>query len=81
VRVAAWLREATSPGSDGEPLGRPLATGRTELEHPGVKLHLYGKQSARKGRKMGHLTALAETSEEALEQVLAARSALLQSTR
>ncbi len=26
-----------------------------------VKLHLYGKETARPGRKMGHLTALAET--------------------
>ena len=27
---------------------------------PGVKLHLYGKAVTAKGRKMGHLTALAE---------------------
>ncbi len=43
---------------------------------PNVKLHLYGKAVARKGRKMGHLTALAESIEEAQEQVLAARAAL-----
>src|SRR5207237_1943311 len=30
---------------------------------PSVKLHLYGKATARAGRKMGHLTALAATSE------------------
>jgi 5-(carboxyamino)imidazole ribonucleotide synthase len=44
--------------------------------HPDVKLHLYGKADARPGRKMGHLTALARTPEEALEQVVAAREAL-----
>jgi 5-(carboxyamino)imidazole ribonucleotide synthase len=30
---------------------------------PGVKLHLYGKLSARPGRKMGHLTALGTESD------------------
>ncbi len=43
---------------------------------PDVKLHLYGKASARPGRKMGHLTALAPTREEARERALAARRAL-----
>jgi 5-(carboxyamino)imidazole ribonucleotide synthase len=43
---------------------------------PGVKLHLYGKQSPRKGRKMGHLTALAPTVEAAVANVLTARRAI-----
>lgn len=43
---------------------------------PGVKLHLYGKQQARPGRKMGHLTALAGTTAEAERLVRAARAAL-----
>jgi 5-(carboxyamino)imidazole ribonucleotide synthase len=43
---------------------------------PGVKLHLYGKAHPRPGRKMGHLTALAETPEAARDLVLAAREAL-----
>jgi 5-(carboxyamino)imidazole ribonucleotide synthase len=46
------------------------------LATPGVKLHLYGKQSARPGRKMGHLTTLAPTVDEALANVLLARRAL-----
>jgi 5-(carboxyamino)imidazole ribonucleotide synthase len=41
-----------------------------------VKLHLYGKQEARRGRKMGHLTALAETGEEAARVVRQARENL-----
>ncbi len=44
---------------------------------PEVKLHLYGKTEARRGRKMGHLTALAPTAEEARRRVLAARDALV----
>ena len=44
---------------------------------PEVKLHLYGKLAARRGRKMGHLTALAATPEEAARIVRAARSALV----
>ena len=46
------------------------------LAVPGVSLHLYGKAEPRPGRKMGHLTALAETPEAALELVRAARAAL-----
>jgi len=41
-----------------------------------VKLHLYGKQDPRPGRKMGHLTALADTPAEAARLALAAREAL-----
>lgn len=36
------------------------------LRHPQAKLHLYGKAEARRGRKMGHVTCLASTLEEAL---------------
>lgn len=43
---------------------------------PGVKLHLYGKAEARPGRKMGHLTALADTPGEAARIARAARAAL-----
>jgi 5-(carboxyamino)imidazole ribonucleotide synthase len=43
---------------------------------PEVKLHLYGKADARPGRKMGHLTALARTPEEALAKVMRAREVL-----
>jgi 5-(carboxyamino)imidazole ribonucleotide synthase len=46
------------------------------LDHSDVKLHLYGKAEPRPGRKMGHLTALADTPRQAVERVLAARSSL-----
>jgi 5-(carboxyamino)imidazole ribonucleotide synthase len=42
----------------------------------GAHLHLYGKREPRPGRKMGHLTALGATPDEAEARVLAARAAL-----
>jgi len=36
------------------------------LEHSNVKLHLYGKQEARPGRKMAHYNVVAESINEAL---------------
>lgn len=42
----------------------------------GVKLYLYGKADPRPGRKMGHLTALADTPAEAARRARAARDAL-----
>jgi 5-(carboxyamino)imidazole ribonucleotide synthase len=46
------------------------------LGHPGVKLHLYGKSEARQGRKMGHVTCLAGTLEEALALARSVREEL-----
>ena len=46
------------------------------LAVPGVRLHLYEKLKPRKGRKMGHLSAVGATAEEAVERVLRARAAL-----
>ena len=42
---------------------------------PAAKLHLYGKLAPRPGRKMGHITAVAETAEEAEAIVRSARDA------
>ncbi|MFM8496231.1 MAG: 5-(carboxyamino)imidazole ribonucleotide synthase [Planctomycetia bacterium] len=44
------------------------------LTVPGVSLLLYGKSDPRPGRKMGHLTALAPTVEEAIANVTRART-------
>lgn len=51
------------------------------LRTPETALHLYGKRDPRAGRKMGHLTSLAETPEEAETRVRAARAALLSPKR
>ncbi|QDU82176.1 N5-carboxyaminoimidazole ribonucleotide synthase [Polystyrenella longa] len=45
-------------------------------QFPDVKIHLYGKEEPRPGRKMGHLTCLAETGSVAAERVLQARELL-----
>jgi 5-(carboxyamino)imidazole ribonucleotide synthase len=55
---------------DGEPHW-PAA-----LAVPGVSLHLYGKDIAKPGRKMGHLTATAANAEEAAARVREARMRL-----
>ena len=46
------------------------------LADPRVKLHLYGKRNAKPGRKMGHLTALADTVDAARKIVITARQML-----
>lgn len=58
---------AAGGGSPREPdWARALAV-------PGVRLHLYGKTAPRPGRKMGHLTAVAATADEAIAKVTEAR--------
>lgn len=47
------------------------------LDHPAAKLHLYGKTEPRPGRKMGHLTVLADSREEAETEARRLRRALL----
>lgn len=46
------------------------------LAVPGVRLHLYEKHLPRAGRKMGHLSAIGETPEEAVHRVLQAKDLL-----
>lgn len=46
------------------------------LNHPRAKLHLYGKAEARAKRKMGHITVLGDTLEEALETAASIKLAL-----
>jgi 5-(carboxyamino)imidazole ribonucleotide synthase len=46
------------------------------LAVPGVRLHLYEKHTPRVGRKMGHLSSVGTTAEEALERVLEAKGLL-----
>ena len=46
------------------------------LAVPGVKLHLYEKLKPRKARKMGHLSAVGKTAEEATQLVLRAKALL-----
>ncbi len=49
---------------------------RTLMQNPYAKLHLYGKKSARPGRKMGHYTCLGDTVNHALALAESIRSSL-----
>ena len=60
----AWLDR------DGEP------NFAAALAVPGVRLHLYEKHTARRGRKMGHLSSIGSTADEALQRVLEAKARL-----
>lgn len=66
--------EVVRPAAIHNLLGDLWAQGTPEfaraLELPGVRVHLYGKTSARPGRKMGHLSADGDTPEIALQRVL-----------
>ncbi len=62
-----WFREGNEPTEP--PWDEILAL-------PGAHLHLYGKTSARRGRKMGHLTVTAATATEARAAALRACASL-----
>ena len=49
---------------------------RAVLDEPRAKLHLYGKEAPRPGRKMGHFTVLDASAERALETALELRARL-----
>ena len=70
VRPAAMANLLGDLWQDGEPRWAEA------LARPGVRLHLYGKRVAKPGRKMGHLTALADTPDAAASLVREARAAL-----
>lgn len=70
VRPTAMANLLGDLWADGEP------DWAAALAVPGVRLHLYGKPEARAGRKMGHLTALGDTVEEAQARVVRARNLL-----
>jgi 5-(carboxyamino)imidazole ribonucleotide synthase len=46
------------------------------LAHPQAKLHLYGKREPRRGRKMGHVTCLGATLDEAVATAQAVKREL-----
>ena len=71
LRPAAMANLLGDVWANGEPRWADV------LKLPEVKLHLYGKSSARPGRKMGHLTAMANSADEAERIVREARRRLL----
>ena len=74
-----------APAAMANLLGDCWANGEPDwdaaLAVPGVSLLLYGKSEPRPGRKMGHLTALADSVDEAIANVTRARSLACRSIR
>ena len=70
VKPAAMVNLLGDLWVDGEP------DWAAALAMPDVKLHLYGKSDPRVGRKMGHITALGDSVDEAAAKALAARDVL-----
>jgi len=70
MRPAAMVNLLGDLWADGEP------DWAGALAIPDVKLHLYGKVSPQPGRKMGHLTAIADSVDIAVEKANAARDLL-----
>ena len=71
---------ACQPAAMAQLLGDFWADGQPDwaqvLSDPGIHLHLYGKQDVMLRRKMGHLTCVDSSPEQALERVLEARAQL-----
>lgn len=70
LRPAAMVNLLGDMWQDGSP------DWAAALAMPDVKLHLYGKKEASPGRKMGHMTVLADTVQLASERAQAARQRL-----
>jgi 5-(carboxyamino)imidazole ribonucleotide synthase len=70
IKPAAMVNLLGDLWIDGEP------DWAVALAVPDVKLHLYGKGTARVGRKMGHITALGDSVDEAAAKAIAARDVL-----
>ncbi|MFL6473450.1 MAG: 5-(carboxyamino)imidazole ribonucleotide synthase [Nitrososphaera sp.] len=75
--------ELLSPAVMVNILGRERLNGpyvirglKRALSVPGVKLYVYGKQTSKPGRKLGHVTATARTVEEAASRATKARSGI-----
>jgi 5-(carboxyamino)imidazole ribonucleotide synthase len=71
------LRPAAMANLLGDVWERGTPRWHAALANPAIKLHLYGKSEARVGRKMGHLTALGDSTMEARQLVIESRRALM----
>jgi 5-(carboxyamino)imidazole ribonucleotide synthase len=70
LRPAAMVNLLGELWQEGEPDWKAM------LAHPDAKLHLYGKLEPRVGRKMGHITVIGATPEDAERRARAARESL-----
>ena len=71
-----FMRPAAMANLLGDIWGNGEPNWAAALDDPRVKFHLYGKAEPKPGRKMGHITAAAETAEQAVRLVTEAREKL-----
>jgi len=71
-----WLSPAAMANLLGDLWQRGEPDWAGACAQPRVKLHLYGKAQPKPGRKMGHLTVLAPSAKQAVEEVVMARKRL-----
>lgn len=69
--AAAMINLLGAPETPARPLGLDAA-----LAVPGAHVHLYGKRQSRPGRKMGHVTALGATLDDAIERATRAATSM-----
>ena len=72
--AAAMVNLLGAPGAAESPHPQGLAEA---LAVSGAHVHLYGKRRSRPGRKMGHVTALGATREEATTIATRAAAAMI----
>jgi len=68
--AAAMLNLIGAPGASGSPVYPGFGAA---LPQPGLHQHIYGKVAVREGRKLGHVTLLAESADAAEQRVQALR--------
>ena len=61
-------------GEDGSDHPYAIEGIKDVLAIPGASLHIYGKTTARKGRKLGHITVVDSDIEHAIQRARKARS-------
>ncbi|MEQ1488071.1 MAG: 5-(carboxyamino)imidazole ribonucleotide synthase [Methylotenera sp.] len=64
------------PEGDATAGVQPQPEWQHALNNPQLKMHLYGKNEARTGRKMGHYTVINVSRDEAIKQAMQVRSDL-----
>ena len=77
----ALIQPAAMANLLGDVWGTSAPRFERALKEPCTYLHLYGKQSARQGRKMGHITKLSDTASNAGHEVMAIRDAIRSTER
>ena len=75
-RPAAMVQLLGDLFSEGDPDWQQAFAANRGLRAGNAHLHLYGKHEPRKGRKMGHMTAVGDDPDDLLDSLVTLRQAL-----